>query len=1007
MDETAEVQLMIRTLSKLAFCLVFFSALATSLSAQSGVQYVYDQLGRLVGVIDTSGNAAAYSYDAVGNLLAINRYTAGQTSVLGFTPTSGPVGTTVTIAGTGYSSMSSQDTVSFNGTSASITSASVNQIVVTVPTGATTGPISVTTPSGTFTSATNFTVTAGTGVPTITSFSPTIATAGTPVTVTGTNFDTNPVNDKLWFNVTPQSVNPATLTTLQVSLAAATGSGKISVTTPGGSAVSPQDFYVPFGTHVASDVGYTARTTLGGSATISIGTAHKIGLLLFDAVAGQTLTLSLSGSTFSSCSIYVLGPTGGTLQSSDCRSTTTFIDRVPLAVSGTYTIGVDPGASTGSLHVTINNVVDVSGTITPGGSPVTVSTSAPGADARLTFSGTAGQRISLITSNVTNPAAYINLVTVSGTTQSNVVISTGCSCYLDVQTLAATGTYTLWVQHLGANFGAETIQLYNVPADISGSITPGGSPVTVTTTVPGQDARLTFTGAVNQRVSLLVTNVTNPNAFIYLMQPNGTQQTVISIGPSCGTGSTCFMDAQTLATAGTYTLWIQHYSNKVGSETLQLYNIPADATGTVTIGGSPVSIATTVPGQNASLTFSGTTGQKVSLNLTAGTYPSGFCNLTIKNPDGTTLTTDYGGCSYTTDYVDTVTLPQTGTYTIFIDPQSNTTGGVTVKVNGDPDVTGTITPGGSAVTVTTTAPGQDARLTFSGTANQRVSLLATNVTYSAYVNLVQPNGTTQTTMLIASGCGTGSICFMDTQTLATSGTYTLWVQHTGAGFGSATLQMYNVPADATGAVTIGGSATSISTTVPGQNASLTFSGTSGQKVSVSLSAGTYPGGFCNLTLKNPDGTTLTTAYGVCSASTGYVDTATLTQTGTYNIFIDPQSNKTGGVTVQVNNDADVTGTLTIGGSAITFTTAIPGQNALYTFSGNSGQSVTVHLTSNSFGVTTVSLLSTTGSTLTTTSTSASSFNLASQTLSTTGTYTVKLDPSGSNTGSITVNVTSP
>ena len=397
----------------------------------------------------------------------------------------------------------------------------------------------------------------------------------------------------------------------------------------------------------------------------------------------------------------------------------------------------------------------------------------------------------------------------------------------------------------------------------------------------------------------------------------------------------------------------------------------------------------------------------MSLNLTAGTYVAGFCNLTIKKPDGTTLTTAYGSCSGSTGYVDTVTLTQTGTHTIFIDPQGPGTGGVTVQINGDPDVTGTITPGGSAVTVTTTAPGQDARLTFTGTANQRVSLLATNVTYSAYVNLVQPNGTTQTTMLIASGCGTSSVCFMDTQVLATAGTYTLWVQHTGTGFGSATLQMYNVPADATGTVTIGGSATSISTTVPGQNASLTFSGTSGQKVSLSLSSGTYPGGFCNLTLKNPDGTTLTTGYGSCSGSTGFVDALALPQTGTYTIFIDPQSNKTGGVTTAVNNDADVTGTITIGGAGVTFTTSVPGHNALYTFTGNSGQSVTVHLTSNTFGVVTVSLINPSGSTLTSTSLSASSFNLTSETLSTTGTYTVKVDPSGSNTGSITVNVTSP
>jgi YD repeat-containing protein len=30
-------------------------------------QYVYDELGRLVGVVDSSGNAAVYVYDEVGS----------------------------------------------------------------------------------------------------------------------------------------------------------------------------------------------------------------------------------------------------------------------------------------------------------------------------------------------------------------------------------------------------------------------------------------------------------------------------------------------------------------------------------------------------------------------------------------------------------------------------------------------------------------------------------------------------------------------------------------------------------------------------------------------------------------------------------------------------------------------------------------------------------------------------------------------------------------------------
>src|SRR5207245_1193082 len=106
---------------------------------------------------------------------------ASQTGVLNFSPTSGPVGTTVTITGTGFSSTISQDSVSFNSATATVTSATANQMVVTVPSGATTGPISVITPAGTFMTLTSFTVTTGNGPPTITGFTPAIGAAGTSI----------------------------------------------------------------------------------------------------------------------------------------------------------------------------------------------------------------------------------------------------------------------------------------------------------------------------------------------------------------------------------------------------------------------------------------------------------------------------------------------------------------------------------------------------------------------------------------------------------------------------------------------------------------------------------------------------------------------------------------------------------------------------------------------------------------------------------------------------------
>ena len=127
-------------------------------------QYFYDELGRLVAVIDGQGNVAVYTYDVVGNLISIQRFTSsggGSTGNIGIfvvTPGSGLVGTTVTIQGFGFSQTPSANQVKFNGTTATVSSSTANSITTTVPTGATTGPITVANTNGTATSPRSFTV---------------------------------------------------------------------------------------------------------------------------------------------------------------------------------------------------------------------------------------------------------------------------------------------------------------------------------------------------------------------------------------------------------------------------------------------------------------------------------------------------------------------------------------------------------------------------------------------------------------------------------------------------------------------------------------------------------------------------------------------------------------------------------------------------------------------------------------------------------------------------------
>jgi hypothetical protein len=103
-------------------------------------------------------------------------------SITLLSPSSGPVGASVTISGYNFGSTG---TVTFNGVSATTTSWSSSTVVAKVPSGAATGNVIVTSNSTPSPSGTVFTVVP---TPTITSLSVSSGTAGTPVTISGTSF---------------------------------------------------------------------------------------------------------------------------------------------------------------------------------------------------------------------------------------------------------------------------------------------------------------------------------------------------------------------------------------------------------------------------------------------------------------------------------------------------------------------------------------------------------------------------------------------------------------------------------------------------------------------------------------------------------------------------------------------------------------------------------------------------------------------------------------------------
>jgi YD repeat-containing protein len=142
----------IRFAGALVACLL---ALAPGVTAAEppAIRYVYDELNRLVAVVDQHGDAATYSYDAVGNILRIDRFDvselAGEVGISLVAPTQGPAGTDVLIFGKGFGAGTADSAVAFNGVPATVTQAAPNRLVVTVPSGATTGFITVSSPRGT------------------------------------------------------------------------------------------------------------------------------------------------------------------------------------------------------------------------------------------------------------------------------------------------------------------------------------------------------------------------------------------------------------------------------------------------------------------------------------------------------------------------------------------------------------------------------------------------------------------------------------------------------------------------------------------------------------------------------------------------------------------------------------------------------------------------------------------------------------------------------------------
>jgi len=217
-----------------------------------------------------------------------------------------------------------------------------------------------------------------------------------------------------------------------------------------------------------------------------------------------------------------------------------------------------------------------------------------------------------------------------------------------------------------------------VGAANAGALT-SGVPVTLTAAEPAQYGLATFTGTVGEMISMLASGVyvNDGDAYVYVLNPDGTTLTNFTVN----SGSTSFLDATPLPQAGTYTVLIEPQGT-TGTTTLTWYKVPPDASATAKVGGNEVTVKTTVPGQNAQVTFTGTAGHSITIAASGIFTYNGSANLQLTDPSGNVLANS-SVQNLGSVVIGPVSLGATGTYKLYINMNSYSTGTATIGIIGN------------------------------------------------------------------------------------------------------------------------------------------------------------------------------------------------------------------------------------------------------------------------------------------------------------------------------------
>ena len=718
----------------------------------------------------------------VGGAASNGAYFEVLPTITSLSPSAGPVGTAVTITGTGFGLPEPAGSyVVFNGTVGAVTSWSATSIVATVPAGATTGNV-VVVAGGQGGNGVSFTVGSSSG-PSISSLSPTSGTVGAQVTIAGTNFGSS---GTVTFNGTTATTSSWNSTTIVTSVPSGATTGNVMVTV-GGVASNGVNFTVsPSGgggiklvQHTSVDAGTTSTASLAFPGNNTLG--NWIGVCIRAGQPNETITVKdFNGNTYHQAT--QINQTG---------------DGDTLAIF--YAENIKGGANTVTVSDSITDslrfaILEYSGVATSGS--IDVATANQGSNA----SPNSGS----VTTTANGDLLLGAIMTADPET-----FTAGSGFQIEESAPAEPNTKLIAEDQIQVLGGSTSSSATLSSADPWAAAVASFKSAAAGTAAPAITSANSTTFTVGSAGSFTVTTTGSPTP---ALSESGSLPSAVTFTNN-GNGTATIAGTPASGTAGTYSITITA-SNGVGSAATQTFTLTVNSVSTAptitsansttfTVGSAGSFTVTTTGSPTPSLTKSGTLPSAVTFTnngngtaTIAGTPASGTAGtysitITASNGVGSAATQTF---TLTVNQAPAITSANSTTFTV------GSAGSFTVTTTGSPTpsltksgtlpsaVTFTNNGNGTATIAGTPASGTAGTYSITITASNGVGSAATQ-TFTLTVNqapaITSANSTTFT--VGSAGSFTVTTTGSPTPSLTKSGTLPSAVTFTNNGNGTATI----------------------------------------------------------------------------------------------------------------------------------------------------------------------------------------------------------------------------